>query len=90
MRDNSAVENGNYKYIDGVTIKKMSDQNLLDKVNNTNRFLKLCEIYLKDVKDDYSKQKIASLRVEFVRHQLDILVKECFARGIKNDLTSYY
>lgn len=89
MHDNSVIENSNYEYMDGVTIKKVSDKVLLDKVNNTYRFLKLCEIYLKDVKDDYGKQKIASLRVEFVRHQLDLLIKECYARGLKHNLNSY-
>lgn len=89
MRKKFNTENSNYEYIKESEIKIISDQTLLDKVQNTYKFLRLCEIYLKDVKDDYGKKKMASLRVEFVRHQLHLLMRECFARGIKHGLSSY-
>jgi len=88
MREKFKIENSNYESIKEIDMKKISDQTLLDKVQNTYKFLKLSEIYLKDVKDDYGKKKIASLRVEFVRHQLDLLMRECFARGINHGLSN--
>ena len=90
MQEKFNVENSNYECIKETEIKKISNQTLIDKVQNTYKFLKLSEIYLNDVKDDYGKKKIASLRVDFVRHQLDLLIRECFARGIKHGLSSYY
>lgn len=86
MQENTDLINSNYKCLEETDIKKISDKTLLDKVQSTYQFLKLCEIYLKDVKDDYGKKKIASLRVEFVKHQLDLLIRECFSRGIKHGL----
>ena len=90
MREKFNIENSNYECIDETDIKKISERTLVDKVQNTYNFLKLCEIYLKDVKDDYGKKKIASLRVDFARHQLDLLMRECLARGIKTGLDNNY
>jgi hypothetical protein len=90
MQEKFNVEKSNYVCIKETDIKKISNQTLIDKVQNTYRFLKLSEIYLNDVKDDYGKKKIASLRVDFVRHQLDLLIRECYARGIKHGLSNYY
>jgi len=90
MQGKFNVENSKYESINDTDIKKISDQTLTDKVQNTYRFLRLSEIYLKDVRDDYGKKKIASLRVDFIRHQLDLLLRECFARGIKHGLSNYY
>ncbi|PYG88829.1 hypothetical protein LY28_01190 [Ruminiclostridium sufflavum DSM 19573] len=80
-------ENINYEYIQASDIKIISDKSLVDKVQNTYKFFKLCEIYLNNVKDDYGKKKIASLRLAFVQHQLELLLKECFARGINHNLS---
>lgn len=90
MCENFAIENFKYEIMDDESIKKLNDQDLLQMVKKTNQFLKLSEIYKKDVRDDYGKQKIANLRVEFVRHQLKLLTRECFARGIKHGINSYY
>lgn len=93
MQEKYSVENSNYEYyeyLEEADITKVSDKNLVDKVQYTYKFLKLCEIYLKDVKDDYGKKKIASLRVDFVRHQLDLLMRECLARGIKQGIDNCY
>ncbi|HEY5585367.1 MAG TPA: hypothetical protein VIK78_12885 [Ruminiclostridium sp.] len=90
MQEKCNVEKINYEHIGETDIKKLSDKVLIDKVQNTYKFLKLCEIYLKDVKDDYGKKKIAGLRVDFLRHQVDLLMRECSARGIKHGLSSYY
>ena len=90
MREKFDERNSNYEYIDEIDIKKISNQNVIDKVQSTFKFLRLCEIYLKDVKDDYGKKKIASLRVDFLHHQLDLLMRECLLRGIKHGLDSHY
>jgi len=90
MREKYNVENSNYECIDDIDIKIISDRTLINKVHNTKKFLKLCEIYLKNVRDDYGKKKIAGLRVDFARHQLDLLMRECLARGIKDELGSNY
>ncbi len=82
-------ENGNYECIRDLDIKIISDQILMDKIQSTYKFLRMCEIYMKDVNDDYGKKKIASLRVDFVRHQLDLLIRECSERGIKHGLINY-
>lgn len=89
MKENYATENCPYECLDKAGIKKLSDKVLLDKVKNTYQFMKLNEIYLKNIKDDYGKQKIARLRVQFIRHQLDLLIRECFVRGLKHGLSSY-
>jgi hypothetical protein len=90
MREKFNIENSNYECIKEREMKKISDQTLIEKVQNTYKFLKLSEIYLKDVKDDYGKKKIASYRVDFVRHQLDLLMRECFARGINHSISDCY
>ncbi len=89
MKERFNIENSNYEYIKDTDLKKISDQILIEKVQSTYKFLRLSEIYLNDVKDDYGKKKIASLRVDFVRHQLDLLMRECFARKLKQDLINY-
>ncbi len=86
MQERTSIENYDYEYLDKTCIKKISDNLLLDKIQKTYQFLQLSEIYLSDVKDDYGKKKIAGLRVDFIRHQLDLLIKECFARGLKHGL----
>ncbi|ACL75679.1 hypothetical protein [Ruminiclostridium cellulolyticum] len=90
MKENYAIQNNTYKCLDKSTIKKLSDNVLLEKTKDTYRFLKLNEIYLKNIRDDYGKQKIAQLRVQFIHHQLDLLIRECFARGLKHGLNNYY
>jgi hypothetical protein len=89
MRKIFGSKKSNYEYIEEEDIKKMQDKILLDNFQNTYEFLVLCKIYMEDVKDDYGKKKIASLRVNFLQHQLDILMRECSARGIKHNLSSY-
>ncbi len=86
MQERFSVENSSYEYLEETDIKKICDKALLDKIQKTYQFLKLSEIYLSDVKDDYGKKKIASLRVDFVKHQLDLLIRECFTRGLKHGL----
>ena len=90
MKENYATQNYSYECLDKCEIKKLSDKVLMDKAKNTYRFLKLNEIYLKNIRDDYGKQKIAQLRVKFIHHQLDLLIRECFSRGLKQGLTNYY
>lgn len=80
------INNYQYKYIDIQEIKKISDKTLLQRVEKTYDFLKLCEAYHHNVKDDYSKKKIASLRVDIVKYQLELLIRECFVRGLKHGL----
>jgi hypothetical protein len=86
MKENHSLENYTYESLEESDIKKLSNKVLLEKIDNTYNFMKLNEIYLQDIKDDYGKQKIARLRVQFVRHQLDLLIRECLARGIKHGL----
>ncbi|HEX2926031.1 MAG TPA: hypothetical protein VHP38_07225 [Ruminiclostridium sp.] len=90
MKENYATENCAYECLDKATIKNLSDKVLLEKVNDTYKFMRLNEIYQKNTRDDYGKQKIARLRVQFIRHQLDLLLRECFARGLKHGLNNYY
>ena len=89
MKENYAIQNFTYECLDKTSIKKLSDKALLDMAKDTYIFLKLNEIYLKNVRDDYGKQKIAQLRVQFIRHQLDLLIRECFSRGLKHGLNNY-
>lgn len=72
--------NNNFQYLQGADIKELDDNSLKDEIQSTHIFLKTCEIYLDSVKDDYGKKKIASLRLAFVKHQLDLLIRECLAR----------
>ncbi len=86
MQEGMNLNNYQYDYLDSEDIKKISDKILVNRVEKTYEFLKLSEIYLSDVKDDYGKKKIASLRVDIVSHQLELLIRECFARGLKHGL----
>lgn len=86
MQKGIDLNNYEYEYIDNEDIKRISDNTLLQRVEKTYEFLKLCEIYLQNVKDDYGKKKIASLRVDIVNYQLELLIKECFVRGLKHGL----
>ncbi len=86
MQKGIDLNNYEYEYIDNEDIKRISDKTLLQRVEKTYEFLKLCEIYLQNVKDDYGKKKIASLRVDIVNYQLELLIKECFVRGLKHGL----
>ncbi len=86
MQEELDLNNIVFDYIDNQEIKKICDKILLQKVKKTYEFLQICEIYLKDVKDDYGKKKIASLRVDIVSYQLELLIRECFSRGIKHGL----
>jgi hypothetical protein len=62
--------------------KKLDNQTLLEKTKKAYNILKQCEVHAKEAKEDYGKQKIAQLRVDFITHQLDIFIKECSERGI--------
>lgn len=86
MQESFSAESSSYEYLEETDIKKICDKALLDKIQKTYQFLKLSEIYLSDVKDDYGKKKIAGLRVDFLKHQLDLLIRECFTRGLKHGL----
>ncbi len=86
MQEGIDLNNYEYEYIDNEDIKRISDKTLLQRVEKTYEFLKLCEIYLQDIRDDYGKKKIASLRVDIVSYQLELLIRECFARGLKHGI----
>lgn len=86
MQEGIDLSNFKYEYLNVEAIKKINDKALVQRTEKTYEFLKLCEIYLQDVKDDYGKKKIASLRVDFVNYQLELLIRECFARGVKHGL----
>lgn len=89
MRDRFNFANINYEYIQASDIKLINDKTLIDKVQNTYKFLKFCENYLNSVKEDYGKKKIASLRLAFVKHQLNLLIRECRARQIDHNLSNF-
>lgn len=55
---------------------------MLCRIEKAYGIYKSSEIYLKDVKDDYGKQKIARLRFEFARHELLSLLDEARDMGI--------
>lgn len=42
----------------------------INKLEEAFRTYKISEIYASDVYDDYGKKKIASLRLEFAKHEL--------------------
>lgn len=46
---------------------------------------KISEIYANDVFDDYGKKKIASLRLEFAKHELLQAMDEASRLGIENE-----
>ncbi|MDF2985341.1 MAG: hypothetical protein K0R50_851 [Eubacterium sp.] len=86
MQEGINLNDYKYDYLDSEDIRKVSDNTLLNRVEKTYEFLRLSEIYLSDVKDDYGKKKIAGLRVDIVSYQLELLIRECFARGLKHGL----
>ena len=59
------------------------NSNLMGKIENTYKIYKLNEVFLRNVNDDYGKEKIARLRCEFARHELLTLLDEARNRGIK-------
>lgn len=61
----------------------LSNEQILDKLCSTIKQFKLCQLYLKDVSDDYGKVKIAKLRYEFIKHECFNLLNEAKARGLK-------
>lgn|GEM_PF-1744380 len=61
----------------------LSNEQILSRLCNAIKQCKLCQLYLKDVSDDYAKVKIAKLRYEFVRHEYFSLLNEAKARGLK-------
>ncbi len=86
MQEGTDLNNYKYEYLNIEDIKKINDKALLQRVEKTYEFLKLCKIYLEDVKDDYGKKKIAGLRVDIISYQLELLIRECFVRGLKHGL----
>lgn len=60
-----------------------SDKSLIEKIEEAYRIYKLSEVFFNDVADDYGKQKIAALRMEFARHHLDALLEEARGKGVK-------
>lgn len=83
---------GKFKWMEEKDVRKLNNQVLIEKVKKTSNILKQCEVLakeVKEVKEDYGKQKIARLRVDFISHQLKILLKECSKRGIRMDEITY-
>ena len=85
--DNMCAEHGDNGY----------DENeyncLINKLENAYKVYRLSEVFLNDVIDDYGKQKIARLRLEFARHELQTLIEEAREKGIKwqnNDIVRKY
>lgn len=56
---------------------------LINKIEQAYKIYKISEVYLNDVSDDYGKQKLARLRLEFARHELAVLLEEARSKGIK-------
>lgn len=52
------------------TKKKSEVKKAVKKLEEAFKIYKICEIYANDVSDDYGKQKIAKLRLEFAKHEL--------------------
>jgi hypothetical protein len=75
------------KMKDGLNINGASDNAedtfIVEKIEDAYKVFKISEVFLKDVKDDYGKLKIARLRLEFARHELLILLDEAREKGIK-------
>ncbi len=66
---------------------------MLDKIENAYKKYKISEVFLRDVHDDYGKQRLAELRVEFALHELLTLFEEARKNGIKwtdSEMTSKY
>jgi len=61
----------------------------LKRLDNALKTYKISEIYANDVSDDYGKKKIASLRLEFAKHELLQAMDEAAKLGLEtndNDL----
>jgi hypothetical protein len=77
-----AVMEKDYHEIEGEKLESSENSLLLKKIENTYKAYRLSELYLIDVEDDYGKQKIARLRMEFSRHELVELLKTAVLKGI--------
>lgn len=88
MNNDTTSKSDTFKWLEDKDIKSLTDEMLIEKVNSTSNTLKLCKLYQMNVKGDYGKQKIASLRVDFISHQLQMLKRECYERGISLRLNS--
>jgi len=56
---------------------------MIEKLEDAYKIFKISEVYLKDVSDDYGKQKIAKLRYDFAKHRLAQLWEEASKIGIE-------
>ena len=88
MNNDTTSKSSTFRWLEDKDIKNLSNEMLIEKVNSTSNTLKLCKLYQMNVKGDYGKQKIASLRVDFISHQLQMLKRECYERGISLRLNS--
>lgn len=88
MNNETTSKSNTFKWLEDKDIKSLTDEMLIEKVKSTSNTLKLCKLYQMNVKGDYGKQKIASLRVDFISHQLEMLKRECCERGISLRLNS--
>jgi hypothetical protein len=70
------------KNVNSESIRKENSK-LIEKIENAYKLCKLSEVYLEDVEDDYGKQKIATLRLKFARHELLNLLEKAREQGIK-------
>ncbi len=55
---------------------------LIKKIEEAYKIYKISEMFLRDVSDDYGKQKIAKLRLDFASHRLNHLLEEARDKGI--------
>lgn|GEM_PF-3277547 len=55
----------------------------LKRLDEALKTYKLSEIYANDVCDDYGKKKIASLRLEFAKHELQQAMEEAARLGVE-------
>jgi hypothetical protein len=56
---------------------------LVEKIEKAYKVYKISEMFFKNVYDDYGKQKIAQLRMDFARHELETLLDEAREKGVK-------
>jgi hypothetical protein len=56
---------------------------VLKRLDDALKTYKLSEIYASDVSDDYGKKKIASLRLEFAKHELLQAMDEAAKLGVE-------
>lgn len=61
------------------------EKDIFDRIEKAYSLYKMSEVFLNDVRDDYGKLKIARLRLEFARHELECVLSEARERGIKLD-----